>query len=191
MSKMSELDYEQRMAADQPRPSLREAAQAVIDRWFSPNWASATSAPHTGELIAALRDALAEDALACLSETHQQLDAALEYERIGRILGTYGGRLVFIPDNRATVWPDGTAVYVRRGSSPKIGEQLGEVRKKIGGQPVWEAMLVQRATLMATVERLLEFEPEHCPCGFSGCNEPKNAWGAAISVVETIRRGQE
>jgi hypothetical protein len=73
MSKMSELDYEQRMAADQPRPSLREAAQ--------------------------------------------------EYERIGRILGTYGGRWVFIPDNQAAVVPDNTAVYLRRGSSPKIGEQ--------------------------------------------------------------------
>jgi hypothetical protein len=48
------------------------------------------------------------------------LDAVLakaepdEYERIGRILGTYGGRWVFIPDNRAAAPPDGTAVYVRR-----------------------------------------------------------------------------
>ena len=55
-----------------------------------------------------------ENTLVRLSNTHQQLDAALEYERIGRILGTYGGRLVFIPDNRATAWPDGTALYVRR-----------------------------------------------------------------------------
>ena len=37
-----------------------------------------------------------------------------EYERIGRILGTYGGRWVFIPDNKAAVWPVNTAVYVRR-----------------------------------------------------------------------------
>ena len=84
MGKMSELDYEQRMAADQPRPSLREAAQAVIDRWESPNWVH--DAVHTGELIFALRQALREewlaemqalteieyreDALVCLSETH-------------------------------------------------------------------------------------------------------------------------
>jgi len=74
---------------------------------------------------------------------------------------------------------------------PKIGEQLGEVGPKIGEQQVWEAMLVERSTLMATVERLLEFEPEHCACGCDGCNEPKNAWGAARSVVETIRRGQQ
>jgi hypothetical protein len=128
MGKMSELDYEQRMAADQSRPSLREAAQAVIDRWDSPQWTH--DAVHTGELIAALREALREDALnemqaltdseyqehalVRLSNTHQQLDEALEYERIGRILGTYGGRLVFIPDNRATALPGGTAVYVRR-----------------------------------------------------------------------------
>ena len=52
--------------------------------------------------------------LAALTEAHKELDAALEYERIGRILGTYGGRWVFIPDNRAAAPPDGTAVYVRR-----------------------------------------------------------------------------
>jgi len=116
MSKMSELDYEQRMAADQPRPSLREAALAVIERWDSPQWTH--DAVHTGKLIFALRDALREalaedrlnemqalteseyreNALACLSDTHQQLGAEL-------------GEVV-----------------------PKIGEQLGEVRKKIGGQ---------------------------------------------------------
>jgi hypothetical protein len=75
---------------------LREAAQAVVDRWDSPNWASANSAPHTGELIAALREALREnaldemqslteseystDALVCLSETHQQLGEQLGEE---------------------------------------------------------------------------------------------------------------
>jgi hypothetical protein len=45
MSKMAELEYEQRMAADQPRPSLREAAQAVIDRGESPHWT------HDAEII--------------------------------------------------------------------------------------------------------------------------------------------
>ena len=38
---------------------LREAAHAVIDRWDSPKWAH--DSVHTGELIAALRDALAEE----------------------------------------------------------------------------------------------------------------------------------
>ena len=116
------------------KPALREAAQAVCDRWDSPNWAH--DATHTGALIAALREAMRDEALAemqalteseyrentlvRLSNTHQQLDAALakaesdEYERIGRILGTYGGRWVFIPDNRAAAPPEGTAVYVRR-----------------------------------------------------------------------------
>jgi hypothetical protein len=78
MSKMSELDYEQRMAADQPSQTwnrLREAAFAVCDRWDSPNWAH--DAPHTAALIAALREALREHTLGCLTETHQELDAAL------------------------------------------------------------------------------------------------------------------
>ena len=95
---------------------LREAAQAVCDRWESPKWAHDG---YTAELIFALREALREDALVCLSETHQQLDAALaekskEYEFIGQIFGTYGGRWVFIPDNKHLAWPEGTAVYVRR-----------------------------------------------------------------------------
>jgi hypothetical protein len=39
---------------------------------------------------------------------------AAEYESIGQIFGTYGGRWVFIPDNKHMAWPEGTAVYVRR-----------------------------------------------------------------------------
>jgi hypothetical protein len=70
---------------------LREAAQAVIDRWESPNWVH--DSIHTSELIFALREALREDALAemqalteseyrentlvRLTETHQQLGAEL------------------------------------------------------------------------------------------------------------------
>jgi hypothetical protein len=101
---------------------LREAAEAVVERWESPVWTP--DGPPTGALIAALREALREDALVCLSNTHQQLNAALElgetdeglwYEFVGRIGGTYGGRLVFTPEDKAAVWPLGTAVYVRRG----------------------------------------------------------------------------
>jgi hypothetical protein len=69
----------------------------------------------------ALREALREDALVFLSETHQQLDAALaekseEYELIGTIDGTYAGRwmLAAFAENASAVWPDGTAIYVRR-----------------------------------------------------------------------------
>jgi len=177
MSKMSELEYETRMAAEpkfvetycsqcgqnlgpgdsgvshckdhmrleQPRPSLRDAAQAVCDRWDSPNWTH--EAVHTGELIAALREALRDEAsnemealtpseyqeLAALTKTHRQLDEALEYELIGTLHGTYGGRwtLAAFAEHWSTAWPDNTAVYVRRGSSPKIGEQLGEQELKL------------------------------------------------------------
>ena len=92
---------------------LREAAEAVVERWESPKWAH--DSIHTAELIFALREALREDALVCLSETHQQLDAVLEYELIGCIDGTYGGRwmLAAFAENATAVWPDGTAVYVR------------------------------------------------------------------------------
>lgn len=40
---------------------LREAAQAVVDRWYTPKWNWTHDA--IGELIAAVRDALAEDQL--------------------------------------------------------------------------------------------------------------------------------
>jgi hypothetical protein len=108
---------------------LREAAEAVIDRWFTPKWNYTHDA--TGELIGAVRDALAEDALVRLSETHQQLgeqsetldaalgatDEGLWYEFIGTLDGTYAGRwtLSVREENWSTAWPDGTAVYVRRG----------------------------------------------------------------------------
>jgi hypothetical protein len=136
---------------------LREAAQAVFECWRA-----LESAPDNlvfpdyltfNELIAELRDALREDALAemqalteseyrentlvRLSETHQQLGAELgetenvrlfvkdydddrefnlwgELEFIGRSVGTYGGRWVLVAEDKAAVWPDGTAVYVRR-----------------------------------------------------------------------------
>ena len=61
MSKMAELEYEQRMAADQPRPTLREAAQAVM------------TAETLGEMAAALdalRDALAEEPPLSAQELH-------------------------------------------------------------------------------------------------------------------------
>ena len=39
-----------------------------------------------------------------------------EYELIGTIDGTYAGRwmLAALAENAAAVWPDGTAIYVRR-----------------------------------------------------------------------------
>ena len=51
MSKMAELEYEQRMAADQPRPTLREAAQAVM---------VAETLGQMAAALDALRDALAD-----------------------------------------------------------------------------------------------------------------------------------
>ena len=61
-----------------------------------------------------------ENTLVRLSNTHQQLEAALakaeseEYEFIGCIDGTHGGRWVLTVKDKAAVWPLGSAVYVRR-----------------------------------------------------------------------------
>jgi hypothetical protein len=98
--------------------ALGEAAQEIIHK------------------LKILREALREDALVCLSNTHQQLDEALEtlnldsfasfypgefeepdeYELIGTIDGTYAGRwmIAAFAENASAVWPDNTAVYVRR-----------------------------------------------------------------------------
>jgi hypothetical protein len=96
---------------------LREAAQAVIDRWESPNWTH--DAVHTGELIAALREALREQLGEQLGEVGPKIGEQFgeEYELIGTIDGTYAGRwtLAVRAENWSTAWPDGTAVYVRRG----------------------------------------------------------------------------
>ena len=115
-----------REAALLSQKELEEAAQKIADK------------------VALLREALREDALVRLSETHQQLNAALaageitlreamqggrkkrkqlvkaepdEYELIGCIDGTYGGRwmIAALAENASAVWPDGTAIYVRRG----------------------------------------------------------------------------
>jgi hypothetical protein len=88
-----------------------DAALALIERWDTPLWKDAA---HTSELIQALREAIREYDLVCLSETHQQLNAALEYELIGCINGTHAGRWLLWAENAAAVWPDNTAVYVRR-----------------------------------------------------------------------------
>jgi hypothetical protein len=88
-----------------------DAALALIERWDTPLWKDAV---HTAELIQALRESIREYDLVCLSETHQQLDEALEYELIGRIKGTHGGRWMLDVEDKAAAWPDGTAVYVKR-----------------------------------------------------------------------------
>jgi hypothetical protein len=111
---------------------LRQAAQAAIDCWNSPNW----DRIHTGELIFALREALREDApdgferalrealredalaeMQALTESKYRENAEVEsdeFERIGSIFGIYGGRFVFTPDHLSAVWPNFTVVYVRR-----------------------------------------------------------------------------
>jgi hypothetical protein len=133
MSKMAEQEYETRMAADQPRQTrnrLREAAQAVIDRWESPQWTHESA--HTGELIAALRkamhEAMREEALnemqaltsseyqelAALTKAHRELDVALDFELWGIIQGSPGGRWVASQLDPVKVYPIGTSLYVCR-----------------------------------------------------------------------------
>jgi hypothetical protein len=79
-------------------------AEAAAEAWAEAAAEEAAAAKAAAEAWAEAK-AAAEAALAEKSE---------EYELIGRILGTYGGRWVFIPDNKHLAWPDGTAVYVRR-----------------------------------------------------------------------------
>jgi len=123
--------------------SLEEAAQEIADKLARLREVLKEDAEdtefnryHNALAIEQMEAEERENALACLTETHQQLDAALEtlnldsfasfypgefeeqeeYELIGTIDGTYGGRwmLAAFAENAAAVWPDGTAIYVRR-----------------------------------------------------------------------------
>ena len=88
-----------------------EAAVAEAKAWASgaaKAWAEAWAA------VAEAKAAVAEAKAA--SEALRAVKAAVEYELIGTIDGTYAGRwmLAAFAENAAAVWPDGTAVYVRR-----------------------------------------------------------------------------
>jgi len=105
-------------------------AVAVCDRWDSPQWTHDSA--HTGELIAALREAIREtlreealnemqaltsseyQELAALTKTHRELDAALDYELWGIIQGSPGGRWVASQLDPVKIYPIGTALYVCR-----------------------------------------------------------------------------
>ena len=106
--------------------ALEEAAQEIADKMALLREVLREDA--LAEMQALTESEYQENALVCLSETHQQLGEQLgevspkigeqlgeQYELIGQIFGTYGGRWVFIPDNKHMAWPEGTAVYVRRG----------------------------------------------------------------------------
>ena len=60
--------------------TLREAAQALVDRWDTPLW---KEAPHTGVFIDALRAALAQPQRKPLTEKeiYALVDATLEHGR--------------------------------------------------------------------------------------------------------------
>ncbi len=90
---------------------LREAAQAVLDTVDI----HGVYRPEIFEAFERLRDALREDALVCLSETHQQLNAALEYELWGIIMGSPGGRWVTSQVDTHKIYPVGTALWVKVG----------------------------------------------------------------------------
>jgi len=101
-----------------------------------------------------------------------------EYEFIGCINGAYAGRWMLTVEDKAAVWPKGTAVYVRRVSPSKIGEQLGE---QLGEQELkanvtakfleWHAEVVKLAVTaereacaqLAADQWLLDVSPEQRP----------------------------
>lgn len=80
---------------------LRQAAEELSRAWRGASLSELISAVH------AMDDALAEDRQAKRDE--------YEYQLIGTIDGTYAGRwmLAAFAENASSVWPDGTAVYVR------------------------------------------------------------------------------
>lgn len=113
--------------------ALEEAVQEIADKLKILREVLREDA--LAEMQALTESEYSTDALVCLSETHQQLDEALtlnldsfasfypgefeeqdEYELIGCIDGTYGGRwmIAVFAENASAVWPDNTAVYVRR-----------------------------------------------------------------------------
>lgn len=81
---------------------LRQAAEELSRAWKGLSLLEMILAVH------AMDDALAED--------RQTKRDEYEYQLIGTIDGTYAGRwmLAVLAENAAAVWPDGTAVYVRR-----------------------------------------------------------------------------
>jgi len=118
--------------------ALEEAAQEIADKVALLRKLLREDA--LAEMQALTESEYQEDALVRLSETHQQLDEALEtlnldsfasfypgefeedkeaeepeeYELIGTIYGTHAGRWLLWAENKAAVWPVNTAVYVRR-----------------------------------------------------------------------------
>jgi hypothetical protein len=120
--------------------ALEEAAQEVTHKLALLR--EVLKADALNEMQALTESEYSTDALVRLSNTHQQLDEALtlnldsfasfypgefeedkeaekseEYELIGTIDGTYNGRwmIAVFAENASAVWPDGTAIYVRRG----------------------------------------------------------------------------
>jgi hypothetical protein len=90
MSKMAELEYEQRMAADQ----LEDTSQLEDTRLNQEEWETIRRVTKKAEAA----EAWAFDT---------------EYELWGRVFGTHGGRLSAMPIDPRGVWPDGTALYVK------------------------------------------------------------------------------
>ena len=104
--------------------ALEEAAQEIADKMALLREVLKEDA--LAEMQSLTASEYREDALVCLSETHQQLGAELgevgpkigeqlgeEYELIGTIDGTHGGRWVLAVKDKAAVWPLGAAVYVK------------------------------------------------------------------------------
>ena len=77
-------------------------------------WAGAADAAWAAVKEAEAWAAAADAAWAAATQAEAKDDA--EYELIGTIDGTYGGRwmLAAFAEKAGAVWPDGTAVYVRR-----------------------------------------------------------------------------
>lgn len=98
-------DTHRQLALDLGEVELEDEAKA---------WPEAKADETDQQLCAELKERLRNERSG-VSRLHEA-DLDTEYELVGRIDGTYAGRwmLAVLAENAAAVWPDGTAVYVRR-----------------------------------------------------------------------------
>jgi len=89
-------------------------------------------------------------------------------------------------ENASAVWPDNTAVYVRRGSSPKIGEQLGEQELKADG---WRRCAIGQGETQPTFQEKMAKEEKESEAFWNSLSAEQQLQ-AFCAVMRRIYRGE-